>query len=69
MKEEFQNIIDNLSSQISSKLILKQNMSLEDVIDFYYHSKTFTDLKNPDSGLYTKTVDELYDLIVKELVE
>ena len=57
----------NVDDAVIQNLMAKCGFSEEKAIDFYFNSNTYQRLINENTGLYQKSWDEVYQLLLKEL--
>ena len=52
---------------VITMLVEKRNLSIADAMDLFYNSTTFSNLNNPETGLYFQSPVYIYDILEKEL--
>jgi len=57
----------NTDDAVIQNLMTEYGFSGEKAIDIYFNSNTYRQLINEDSGLYKKSWDEVYNILLKEL--
>ena len=57
----------NIDDAIIQNLMIECRFSEEKAIDFYFNSNTYRQLINENTGLYKKTWNDVYKILLREL--
>lgn len=66
-QEQFQLMVESITSDLIQYLIEQQHYSLRDAIDAVYASDLFASLNRPTTGLYNQSTGYLTTYLMREL--
>lgn len=64
---EINNSIDEMSFELVKKLSKDKNISSDDAVVELIKTNLYKALQNPETGLYTESLDSLYSMLDSEL--
>ena len=65
--EEFQFLVEGLTADMIERLVEKENYDLKTAIDTVYSSRTFSAIKNPETGLYYQSPGYVMQYLEQEI--
>jgi len=65
--EEFNYMVECTARDLTSMLIEKRGMDVEDALNTLYNSDTYSALKSPETGLYAQSPLYVYDYLKNEI--
>ena len=65
--EEFNYMVECTARDLTSMLIEKCGMDIEDALNTLYNSDTYAALKSPETGLYSQSPLYVYDYLNNEI--
>lgn len=60
MSNEQKQLIEFAIQDLVAEIVKRESATPESAMDYLYHSRFFTQLTNPDTGLYRESAEYLY---------